>query len=191
MANTFIISDTHWNHTAACTIFKKDDGTPLRPFKDGDEADEVMIERWNAVVKPNDKVYHLGDVVMPKHHRKLDEIMPRLNGTKVLIKGNHDELKPARYLEHFKDIRGSHLLDNLVLTHIPLHPASVLRWRGNIHGHLHSYAVLRTNHVKSDGTIMYHEQEEDPKYFCASVERINFTPIEFEVVNKIFKDRGL
>lgn len=38
---------------------------------------------------------------------------------------------------------------------------------------------------------MYHEQEEDPKYFCASVERINFTPIEFEVVNKIFKDRGL
>ncbi len=190
MSNTFLISDTHWSHSAAVMHFKKDDGTPLRPFSSAEECDEVMIANWNSVVRPNDKVYHLGDVVMPKNHRALDLIMPRLNGTKVLIKGNHDEMKPARYLEHFKDIRGSHLLDNLVLTHIPLHPASVLRWRGNIHGHLHSYAVLKANHIQGD-TIMYHDQVEDPKYFCVSVERINFTPIEFEVVNKIFKDRGL
>ena len=143
-----------------------------------------MVERWNKVVGVNDKVYHLGDVVMPKNHRKLDEIMSRLNGTKVLIKGNHDELKPARYLEHFKDIRGSHLLDNLVLTHIPVHRASLTRWRGNIHGHLHARAVTMPSGYSS-------AEVEDPKYFCASVERIDFTPIEFEVVNKIFKDRGI
>ena len=184
MSNTFIISDTHWGHQAACTIFKKDDGTPLRPFANADEADEAMVERWNKVVGVNDKVYHLGDVVMPKNHRKLDEIMPRLNGTKVLIKGNHDELKPDRYLRYFKDIRGSHLLDNLVLTHIPVHRASLTRWRGNVHGHLHDRAVMMPSGYSS-------AEVEDPKYFCASVERIDFTPIEFEVVNKIFKDRGL
>lgn len=143
-----------------------------------------MVERWNKVVGVNDKVYHLGDVVMPKNHRKLDEIMSRLNGTKVLIKGNHDELKPARYLGYFKDIRGSHSLDKLVLTHIPVHRASLTRWRGNIHGHLHARAVTMPSGYSS-------AEVEDPKYFCASVERINFTPIEFEVVNKIFKDRGL
>jgi calcineurin-like phosphoesterase family protein len=189
MSNTFLISDTHWGHAAAVRHFKRKDGSPLRDFESAEACDEYMIEQWNRVVGKNDKVYHLGDVVMPKNHLRLDEIMPRLNGDKVLIKGNHDELKPARYLAHFRDIRGSHLLDNLVLTHVPLHPASLLRWRGNIHGHLHSYAVQKANHFQA-GQIMYHDQVEDPKYFCVSVERINYTPIPFETVNKIFKDRG-
>lgn len=190
MSNIFLISDTHWGHEAAVKHFKREDGSPLRDFESAEACDEFMVEQWNKVVRSQDKVYHLGDVVMPKNHKKLDEIMPRLNGTKVLIKGNHDELKPGRYLEHFKDIRGSHLLDNLVLTHIPVHSASLLRWRGNIHGHLHAYSVLKANHIQN-GTIMYHEQAVDPKYFCVSVEQINYTPIPFETVNTIFKERGL
>ena len=135
-----------------------------------------MEQAWNRVVGANDKVYHLGDVAMQGRHL---EILHRLNGTKVLIKGNHDMEKASRYLQYFKDIRGSHMLDKLVLTHVPVHPASLTRWRGNIHGHLHSYAV------------MLDESHEDPKYFCASVERIDFTPVSFETVNKIFKDRGI
>lgn len=178
MANTFLISDTHFGHAAAVTHFKLEDGSPLRDFSSVEECDEHMVECWNRVVGPNDKVYHLGDVVMPKNHRSLD-ILGRLNGTKVLVKGNHDELKPAKYLEYFKDVRGSHLLDNLVLTHIPVHRASLNRWRGNIHGHLHNYFVTEFDGVTPD-----------PKYFCVSVERINYTPIPFETVNKIFKDHG-
>lgn len=188
MANTFLISDTHFGHTAAVTHFKLEDGSPLRNFPSVEECDEHMVECWNRVVGPNDKVYHLGDVVMPKNHRSLD-ILGRLNGTKVLVKGNHDELKPARYLEYFKDVRGSHLLDNLVLTHIPLHPASLNRWRGNIHGHLHNHTVKKAGYIQ-DGQIMYHMEVDDPKYFCVSVERINYTPIPFETVNKVFKDYG-
>ena len=180
MSNTFLISDTHYGHNAACTLFKLADGvTPLRPFANAAEADEAMIERWNSVVKPNDKVYHLGDVVMPKHHRVLDEILPKLNGTKVLIKGNHDELEPARYLTYFKDIRAIHLLDNIALTHVPLHTASLVRWRANIHGHLHA-----NNVVKDNGLI-------DPKYFCVCVEQINYTPIPFELINNHFKSLGI
>ena len=190
MANTFIISDTHFGHRAATEMFTKSDGSKLRPFDTFEECDEAMIERWNAVVRPADKVYHLGDVVMPKNHTYLD-VLARLNGTKVLIRGNHDELKPAKYLEYFKDVRGSHMLDKLVMTHIPVHPGSLDRWRGNIHGHLHSYAVIAPAYIDASGKIMYDEAREDPKYFCASVERINFTPVEFEVVNKIFKDRGI
>lgn len=185
MSNTFLISDTHWGHDAAVRHFKREDGTPLRDFESVEACDEYMVEQWNRVVGPRDKVYHLGDVVMPKNHRRLDEIMPRLNGDKVLIKGNHDELKPARYLAHFRDIRGSHLLDNLILTHVPIHSASLLRWRGNIHGHLHHRCVMKGTY-HSDPSVF----EEDPKYFCVSVERINYTPIPFEAVNKIFKARG-
>lgn len=191
MANTFIISDTHFGHAACTSIFVKQDGSKLRPFDSFEECDETMIERWNSVVQPRDKVYHLGDVVMPRDHKYLDMVMPRLNGDKVLIKGNHDQLKPARYLKHFRDIRGSHMLDKLVLTHVPVHPGSLDRWRGNIHGHLHSYAVIAPAYISSIGRVMYNEAVEDPKYFCASVERINFTPIPFETVNAIFKSRGI
>lgn len=190
MANIFVISDTHFGHSAAVTHFKKSDGSPLRDFLSAEECDEIMVERWNSVVQPGDKVYHLGDVVMPKNHRSLD-IMYRLNGEKVLIKGNHDELNPEKYLVHFKDIRGSHMLDKLVMTHVPVHSGSLDRWRGNIHGHLHSYAVIAPAYVNSEGKVMYDEAREDPKYFCASVERINFTPIPFETINQIFKDRGI
>ena len=191
MANTFLISDNHFGHEAPCSTFKREDGSPLRAFANADEADEAMIENWNKTVKPIDKVYHLGDLVMPRNHRKLDEIMPRLNGSKILIKGNHDEMKPDRYLKYFKDLRGFHMLDKLALSHIPLHPASLMRWRGNIHGHLHANAVLKASYINSKGVIMYDEAQEDPKYFCVSVERINYTPIPFETVNQIFKDRGL
>lgn len=60
----------------------------MRPFTSTEEMDETMVDNWNRVVRPQDKVYHLGDIAMSK--RPLHAIMPRLNGEKVLIKGNHD-----------------------------------------------------------------------------------------------------
>ena len=42
-----------------------------------------MVKRWNETVRPNDKVYHLGDVVI---NRKALKTLGRLNGEKVLIK---------------------------------------------------------------------------------------------------------
>lgn len=56
---------------------------------------------------------------------------------------------------------------------------------GQIYGKQLGFKVFMDAH----GTVT--AEVGGPKYFCASVERIDFTPIEFEVVNKIFKDRGL
>lgn len=47
-------SDTHFSSDRTLTL-------SCRPFADTDEMDWTMIERWNNVVGPNDKVYHLGD----------------------------------------------------------------------------------------------------------------------------------
>ena len=190
MANTFLISDTHFQHTNVWKTFKLDDGvTPLRPFSSTEEMDEKMIANWNKVVSNSDKVYHLGDICMC-NATKMRSIVHRLNGEKILIRGNHDVEKLSAYSDVFKDVRASHLLDNLLLTHIPVHAASLMRWRGNIHGHLHNYSVKRAAFIGKNETLMYSDQEDDPKYFCVSVERINYTPIPFETVNKVFKDRG-
>lgn len=49
---------------------------------------EALIANWNAVVKPEDTVYCLGDVSMA--FRPIELYSHRLNGKKFLVPGNHD-----------------------------------------------------------------------------------------------------
>jgi calcineurin-like phosphoesterase family protein len=163
MSNIFLISDTHFGHAKVLT-FLKEDGSLLRPgFKDIDDHDWEIVKRWNMAVRPNDKVYHLGDVGF-KNFTQLKLIFDHLNGTKVLIKGNHDNLDINQYAQIFKDVRGSHTLDKHILSHIPIHPDSLYRWKANIHGHLH-------------GTVL-----KDKRYINMCVEHWNYTPVPFEEV---------
>ncbi len=173
--NIFLISDTHFGHESPCSIFKRADGSPLRNFANAAECDQFQEEQWNKTVSPKDKVYHLGDISMSK---KWLPILDRLNGEKVLIKGNHDTEKISHYLKYFKDVRGSHQLSGMLLTHIPVHPQSLARWGFNVHGHLHINRVMMQNPTYAESTI------EDPRYFCVSVEQINYTPISLEDVLK-------
>ena len=171
MANIFFCSDHHFYHQNILT-FKRDDGTPLREFQDVNHMNEIIVQRHNERVRPNDKVYFLGDVTMSRNARGL-EILGRMNGEKVLIKGNHDLCKPQQYLQYFKDIRGSHQFDGMILTHIPIHPDSLARWGLNVHGHLH-YQVVR----------LPLSQIPDRRYYNVSMERINYTPVSLEEVKK-------
>ena len=174
MPAIWLVSDTHFGHDKTCTVFKRADGTPLRPFKDAEEMDEVMILRWNERVRPRDKVYHLGDVVIA---RKSLDTLRRLNGDKILIKGNHDIYKIHDYLEHFRDVRGYHVMNGMILSHVPVHPDSLARFGTNIHGHLHYQRVMR------DGGI-------DPRYWCACVEHTDYAPILFEDAVKRIEAEG-
>ncbi len=168
--NVFLIADPHFTHQGMCRFVDKN-GEKVRPWTDAAEMDEALIENWNATVKQYDKVYVLGDFAIAK---KSIAIAGRLNGKKVLIRGNHDIFALKDYTPWFYDVRGSHKLDNFVLTHIPIHPDSLARWtRGNIHGHLHTGLVYLNN-------------EPDPRYINVCVERINYTPIALEAINKQF-----
>jgi calcineurin-like phosphoesterase family protein len=165
MPNTFLISDTHFGQEGICQ-FLNWDGSKVRPWDTAAEMDEAMVERWNATVGPGDKVYHLGDVAIA---RKSLAIMARLNGKKVLIRGNHDIFKLNDYLPHFYDIRGSHKLGNLILSHIPVHPDAITnRWcQGNVHGHTHANLVMAGD-------------QPDPRYFNVCAERIHYTPMALD-----------
>jgi calcineurin-like phosphoesterase family protein len=136
-----------------------------------------MIERHNARVKPADRVYVVGDVAF--HKRELHKLH-RMNGRKVLIKGNHDLEDAKTYLQYFDDIRGSHQFDGILITHIPVHPDSLARWGFNVHGHLHANRVMMPNYYSDNPN----RASIDPRYFCVSVEQINYTPISLEEVKK-------
>jgi len=180
MPAVWLVSDTHFGHEKTCTVFKRDDGSPLRPFSSAEEMDEFMIKAWNERVKPNDKVYHLGDVVIS---RKALNTLRRLNGDKVLIRGNHDIFKLSDYTEHFRDVRGYHVMNGMILSHIPVHEESLGRFGVNIHGHLHANRVMKIKHKGA-------KPEVDLRYHCVCVEQTDFAPILFEDVLKRIKEEG-
>ena len=166
MPEVFIISDTHFGHNNIVK-FNRSDGSPLRPWDNVDEMDDALIKNWNSVVGKEDKVYHLGDATM---NSKSLNVFYNLNGTKILIKGNHDIQALKYYTPHFKDIRGSHELDGFLMTHIPVHDSQKGRYRANIHGHIHAGKM------------------KDPWYYNVSVEAIDYTPINFNEIQRHYKN---
>ncbi len=79
----FFTSDTHFGHAGALGRFH-------RPFASVDEMDEAMVANWNAVVGPDDEVWHLGDFSLHRRPEATAVLLDRLNGTKHLVTGNND-----------------------------------------------------------------------------------------------------
>lgn len=100
---------------------------------------EEMLKRWNNVVSKQDVVFHLGDVAFSDDGLRL---LSRLNGTKKLILGNHDQHKMQFYIQYFSKIYGVKYWEKCILSHVPVHPHSLgHRAILNIHGHLHSKTI--------------------------------------------------
>lgn len=161
MSRTWVAADHHFGQ-ANIINFKRDDGTPLRPFNSIEEHDEEIIARHNSVVKPEDRVYLLGDLCM---HRRNIHTVGRLNGRLVLVKGNHDIFKIEDYLKYVDDIRAYVVQkdkngNKVIMSHIPVHPESLGRFGTNIHGHLHYNKI------------------DDERYKCVSLEHTDYRPIQ-------------
>lgn len=163
MAETYLISDTHFGHAKILEY------EPSRRClgRTVEEHDEALVQRWNAVVRKRDTVWHLGDVLFGAHSF---QVLGRLNGIKKLVMGNHDVYNAHRYLEYFVDLKGVAQIGKLALSHIPLDPSQKRRYSANIHGHLHGATMP------------------DPWYFNVSCERIDFQPTPLYLIRERYKD---
>lgn len=189
---------------AGMIMFKGPDQTkPLRPWgravgKGGEMSeeekaervmahDEAIIENWNRVVGPSDKVYVLGDVIIGRSQLPT---LGRLNGKKRLYMGNHDifiKKWNADYQPYFTEISAYKVFDDLICSHIPLHPESVKeRWKANVHGHLHANRVKtimpRRGILGKAIDIFAPREAIDPIYLNVSLEQIDYTPISMDEV---------
>jgi hypothetical protein len=63
-------SDTHFGHT---NVIKYSG----RPFADVNEMNEKLVLNWNAIVKPGDVVYHLGDFALCDAERATAQLRQR------------------------------------------------------------------------------------------------------------------
>ena len=162
----FITSDQHFDHAKIIEYSK-------RPFANVEAMNEGLIERFNAVVGPNDTTIHLGDFAL--HSGMVKPMLARLNGTHELLPGNHDHCHPChrksgrerrRYVEEHGFARvyeGTTLeleldgVGRVLLSHMPFRNAgSDERYPENritpeqfrgcaalLHGHVHEAWKLR------------------------------------------------
>ena len=134
------ISDLHFGHEKIIKL----DG---RPFENAEHMNNTIIDNWNNVVSNSDEVYILGDVFW-KNELAVD-ILPKLNGEKHLIKGNHDKLtdfmkKHYTSINEYKRIKDEGR--DLILCHYP-----IAHWDGQFHGSYHLYGHI---HVTQDRAFM-------------------------------------
>lgn len=182
MVDVWFTSDTHFGHVNILEYEKE-----ARPFSTIDEMNEVLVDRWNKVVKPKDIIYHLGDFAFGKHNVFYAS---RLNGIKRLVMGNHDTYPAELYLNHFHKLYGTVFYERCILSHVPVHP-SVLgsRWLLNVHGHLHSKKIQLNGlkeHCEFFGINL--KDDSDQNYFNVSCEQNNLTPIHRDAIMERIKE---
>lgn len=170
MTDVWFISDTHFFHDNIIRYCG-------RPFANSDIMNECLVENWNSVVKPQDKVYHLGDVALGYggDERELSLLLAQLNGHKRLIVGNHDSLKSPALHKHFEKIelwagfakKGW----GFTVSHIPLPIEHLRDGEWCVHGHLHNNISSNNQHIN----------------IC--VEQIGYTPIHLDTIEEMIKKR--
>lgn len=134
MSKTFFISDLHLGHVNIVKYCN-------RPYKDVEEMNQGIINTWNSVVRPEDMVYVLGDVIMG-HKEQTAPLVGLLCGHKHLIIGNHDEPKKLELLApHFESMQHSLLTmidgHDVLMTHIPFEVEGGSETRLHLCGHVH------------------------------------------------------
>lgn len=178
----FTTADTHFEHDNILGF--------CRPqYASISEMNEDIVYRWNSTVRPQDTVYHLGDVALTggdeEKKKVVWDILDRLNGTLYLIAGNHDQ--PWIY-PWFDKVFGVKERKNCILTHVPVHPSQKGRFRLNIHGHLHDKVVYLPEHKQP--TLWdenFGEVLEDKFYYCTSMEQTDFAPVPFaDIIHERF-----
>lgn len=121
----FVTSDWHFNHDREF-IWK------IRGFSSIKEMNEEIIRRHNEVVKPDDTVYVLGDLMFGGNEKddKNIEYINRLNGKIIVVCGNHDtKRRKTLYVEKLA---------------LPIYDATTLKYQG-YHFYLSHYPTVTSD----------------------------------------------
>lgn len=168
MQKIYLIADLHLGHA---NIIKYEN----RPFSSVQHMDESLIKNWNSVVSNKDKIIVNGDFSFyGKEHTQ--QILSQLNGFKILVMGNHDEARSAKWwLEAgFDEVYKYPIIleEFIIISHIPpqyIPPSTPYFY---IYGHVHSSEMYKTITTSTA---------------CTSVERWDYTPVDLEQIKLLQK----
>lgn len=180
--------EDEWRLCKECTRLHEPKGSILtlgrgRPFASIEEHNEALVERHNAVVRPGDLVYYLGDFALKTSWEKALSFRRRLMGNFYFIKGNHDSIAEEMYRRDptcFVWMRDLETIKPKIdgIPPITLCHYAMRVWPGSFKGrwHLygHSHSNLPENHTLS---------------FDVGVDAWGFAPVSIEQVAEKMKSK--
>ena len=167
----YFTSDLHLGHRGIIEMCD-------RPFKEVSEMNEVLIQNWNHFVRKNDIVYILGDIAHKLSVPEVNEIVRKLNGRKVLIKGNHDKVYDGSLFEEVCDFKEIHYNGiSISLMHYPM-----LSWPKSHHGSIHLHGHM---HNKQEYNLQM--KEEGIRRYDVGVDANDFAPVSILNVLSFFE----
>lgn len=179
MNKTFFISDTHFFHKRILEFCPE-----TRRGRDAVEMTDLMVQAWNKKVPADGTVYMLGDVCFGNADLAR-RVLPKLNGTKYLVYGNHDQI-----IKKNEDIRRMFYWcrDYAEITvngvHIALFHFPMREWRGMQNGFYHLFG-----HVHGSLDSQPHGRSMDVG--VDSRPNADMAPWSFSEIHEILKDRPI
>uniref|UniRef100_UPI0040563239 metallophosphoesterase n=1 Tax=Acetatifactor sp. TaxID=1872090 RepID=UPI0040563239 len=164
-------SDLHLGHRATISMCE-------RPFENVEEMNETLIRNINSCVKKNDTIYILGDIAHRTPVAAVNQMISRMNGKKILCKGNHDKKYDEALFEKICDfleiaVNGV----NVSLLHYPM-----MTWPKSRHGALHLHG-----HIHSKGDYNLLQKSEGILRYDVGVDANNYCPVSIEQIKEFFE----
>lgn len=157
----YYLGDTHFGDERIMKLAK-------RPYFSSEEMDNDILRKWNRKVKCDDTVYILGDFAVDDSSA---QIVSQLNGRKILLLGNHDNVLSLATLIKFDNVKTiTTIKDNgrsVCLCHYPL-----LSYDRSVYGGYHVFGHIHNN----ENDLAYSLQKKLPNSFNCGADVVGFTP---------------
>lgn len=178
----FFTSDTHFGHEWIINFNK-------RPYLSSDDMDYKLIQNWNSIVTTDGLTFILGDIGATDDER-IVEIFNQLNGDKILIKGNHDNIYSEDALNSiFIEIHDMLYIgiddevaskkQDIVLCHYPL-----FDWNNFFGGSWHLFGHLHTRELAEFDTL---KSKLFAQQYDVGIDNNDFRPISYYEVKEIIE----
>jgi len=189
----YCISDNHFFHQ---NIIKYCD----RPFGSVTEMNNYMVARWNDTVLPGDEVIFVGDFAIgwDKENFKTKRdcyrnLLSKLNGTKLLVRGNHDHETIDFYKDvGFADVKDSIILGNILVIHYPLKvdkeymKPEMVEYIERVIKTCKTGSITKVihGHIHNNSTV-----QNEFKHFNVSAEVLDYIPKDLESIIGVLNER--
>lgn len=156
-----------------------------RPFSNITEMREKLIYNWNSVVNFNDIIFVLGDFAFGGTQAK-KELLTRLNGYKILIKGNHDsgrnKMASVGFHDACKTAEGTIGEKTFQMIHVPL-VSVAKRFDVLLCGHVHERWVYSAPNIFNVGCDQWDFKPQTINYILANAaERQKKLPYQLSIM---------
>lgn len=175
----WLTSDTHFSHDVEFLY-------EPRGFTNVKDMNIAIVENWNSVVKPDDEVWHLGDMALGDIDDACKYIN-QLNGTIHWIQGNHcTKRKVSKIIEECPAVREIGWAYQIKFNKYSFYLSHYPTLTGNYDDkHFSQHVINLHGHTHQQANFLY---PNNPFIYHVGVDSHNCTPVHIdEVITDIWQ----